>query len=50
VTRGITERMKDIEKVRAQLEGLARKWHAEGEEIAGGHGTAGRGVRTATHA
>ncbi len=30
VTYGITERMKDIEKVLAQLEGLARKWHAEG--------------------
>ena len=29
VTYGITERMKDIEKVLAQLEGLARKWHAE---------------------
>lgn len=30
VTYGITERMKDIEKVLQQLEGLARKWHAEG--------------------
>lgn len=29
VTYGITERMKDIEKVLAQLEGLARRWHAE---------------------
>jgi DNA-binding HxlR family transcriptional regulator len=29
VTYGITERMKDIEKVLQQLEGLARKWHAE---------------------
>jgi len=31
VTCGITERMKDIEKVRAQLEGLARK--AEGKRL-----------------
>jgi DNA-binding HxlR family transcriptional regulator len=30
VTYGITELMKDIEKVLAQLEGLARKWHADG--------------------
>lgn len=30
VTYGITERMKDIEKVFAQLEGLARKWNAGG--------------------
>lgn len=33
VTYGITERMKDIEKVLQQLEGLARKWHAEGAEV-----------------
>jgi DNA-binding HxlR family transcriptional regulator len=30
VTYGITDRMKDIEKVLAQLEGLARKWRTEG--------------------
>ena len=30
VTYGITERMKDIEKVLTQLEGLARKWQGEG--------------------
>ena len=30
VTYGITDCMKDIEKVLHQLEGLARKWHAEG--------------------
>ncbi len=30
VTYGITGKMKDIEKVLAQLEGLARKWQAEG--------------------
>ena len=29
VTYGITERMKDIEKVLAQLEGLSRKWQGE---------------------
>jgi DNA-binding HxlR family transcriptional regulator len=29
VTYGITERMKDLEKVFAQLEGLARKWQRE---------------------
>ena len=33
VTYGITDKMKDIEKVLAQLEGLARKWHAEGVEV-----------------
>ena len=33
VTYGITDRMKDIEKVLAQLEGLARKWHTEGAEV-----------------
>jgi DNA-binding HxlR family transcriptional regulator len=30
VTYGITERMRDIEKVLAQLEALGRKWNAEG--------------------
>lgn len=30
VTYGITDRMKDIEKVLAQMEGLARKWQGEG--------------------
>ncbi len=29
VTYGITDRMKDIEKVLAQLEGLGRKWQGE---------------------
>ena len=29
VTYGITERMKDIEKVLSQLEGLARKWSGQ---------------------
>lgn len=31
VTYGITERMKDIEKVLTQVEALARKWNADGE-------------------
>jgi len=30
VSYGITDRMKDIEKVLAQLEELSRKWHGEG--------------------
>jgi len=34
VTYGITERMRDIEKVLAQLEVLARKWQGEGVKIA----------------
>jgi len=39
VTYGITERMQDIEKVLAQLEGLSRKWQGEGMV-----GAAGRAV------
>jgi DNA-binding HxlR family transcriptional regulator len=38
VTYGITDRMKDIEKVLAQLEGLARKWQGDGMHV-GGKGT-----------
>lgn len=34
VTYGITEKMKDLEKVFAQLEGLARKWRADGRAAA----------------
>lgn len=34
VTYGITDRMKDIEKVLAQLEELARKWQGEGTPAA----------------
>ena len=37
VTYGITDRMKDIEKVFQQLEDLARKWGAEGGSGAGVH-------------
>jgi len=33
VTYGITERMKDIEKVLAQLEALARKWQGDGRAV-----------------
>jgi DNA-binding HxlR family transcriptional regulator len=33
VTYGITDRMKDIQKVLTQLEGLAHKWKAEGAEV-----------------
>jgi DNA-binding HxlR family transcriptional regulator len=44
VTYGITERMKDIEKVLAQLEALARKWRMEGSEIP--LSKTERGVRT----
>ena len=32
VTYGITDRIKDIEKVLAQLEDLSRKWKTEGRE------------------
>jgi len=35
VTYGITDRMRDIEKVLTQLEGLARKWNAEGDSKQG---------------
>lgn len=42
VTYGITDRMRDIEKVFAQLESLARKWQAGGSIPADSerHGTA----------
>lgn len=42
VTYGITERMKDIEKVLGQLEALARKWQGEGTVVGSGRGTAAR--------
>jgi DNA-binding HxlR family transcriptional regulator len=42
VTYGITERMKDIEKVLAQLEALARKWQGEAGEAAPGQKNPGR--------
>jgi DNA-binding HxlR family transcriptional regulator len=34
VTYGITDRMKDIEKVLEQLEGLAQKWQSAGASLA----------------
>jgi DNA-binding HxlR family transcriptional regulator len=42
VTYGITDRMKDIEKVLAQLEGLGRKWQGEGTAAGTGRGTPAR--------
>jgi DNA-binding HxlR family transcriptional regulator len=47
VTYGITDRMKDIEKVLAQLEGLARKWQGE-EAHAGAKGMVARAGRATT--
>src|SRR3954470_9325850 len=38
VTYGITDRMKDIEKVLAQLETLARKWQGDGAQTRAAHG------------
>src|ERR1039458_7047557 len=50
VTYGITDCMKDIEKVLAQLEGLARKWQGEGAP-AGAKGRLARaGHATSSHA
>jgi DNA-binding HxlR family transcriptional regulator len=42
VTYGITDRMKDIEKVLAQMEGLARKWQGEGMTVGAGRGNSAR--------
>ena len=42
VTYGITDRMKDIEKVLVQLEGLSRKWRGEGGPASTGRGDAAR--------
>jgi DNA-binding HxlR family transcriptional regulator len=47
VTYGITERMKDIEKVLVQLEALARKWQSEGGKVAAPIGVESASVRTA---
>src|ERR1039457_7681573 len=49
VTYGITERMKDIEKVLAQLEGLARKWQGKGAKVASGQGTPTHPGRASIH-
>jgi DNA-binding HxlR family transcriptional regulator len=45
VTYGITERMKDIEKVLAQLEGLARKWQGSGMQAEAPSGPASAAAR-----
>lgn len=37
VTYGITDRMKDIQKVLHQLEGLSRKWQDESTKVPTGH-------------
>jgi DNA-binding HxlR family transcriptional regulator len=42
VTYGITDRMKDIEKVLAQLEELSRKWHGDGTTVGAGRQIAAR--------
>lgn len=42
VTYGITDRMKDIEKVLAQLERLSRKWQGEGTAAHTARGAAAR--------
>ena len=49
VTYGITERMKDIEKVLHQLEGLARKWQGKGAKVASGQGTPTHPGRASIH-
>jgi len=50
VTYGITEKMKDIEKVLGQLESLARKWGAQGMNAGHAHGTSMHGARGGTGA
>jgi DNA-binding HxlR family transcriptional regulator len=42
VTYGITERMKDIEKVLVQIEVLSRKWQGEGMAASAGRGASTR--------
>src|SRR5580704_17549748 len=44
VTYGITDPMKDIENVLAQLEALARKWQGKGTAVVGGGTSAGKSV------
>ncbi|MGO9539866.1 MAG: winged helix-turn-helix transcriptional regulator [Terriglobales bacterium] len=50
VTYGITDRMQDIEKVLAQLEGLARKWQGEGKTVPSGHANGGKLLQVSPHA
>jgi DNA-binding HxlR family transcriptional regulator len=42
VTYGITDRMKDIQKVLHQLDELSRKWEGEGTAVSAGRGTPAR--------
>ena len=42
VTYGITDRMKEIEKVFQQLESLARRWRSEGTAVAAVRGASAR--------
>ncbi len=49
VTYGITDRMKDIEKVLHQLEALARKWQGEAPSAAGTKQTPAHLARTGIH-
>jgi DNA-binding HxlR family transcriptional regulator len=51
VTYGITDRMKDIEKVLGQLEGLARKWQGDGSATSTSTGSGSPGKSpAASHA
>jgi DNA-binding HxlR family transcriptional regulator len=50
VTYGITDRMQDIEKVLAQLEGLARKWQGEGANARAKGAVSRAGSATSSHA
>src|SRR5271166_6780959 len=50
VTYGITDRMKDIEKVLHQLDGLARKWQGEGKTVPSGHANGGKLLQVSPHA
>src|SRR5579859_359996 len=50
VTYGITDRMKDIEKVLEQLEALSRKWHAAGTHSAEPQKTEAHMQRAESHA
>ena len=43
VTYGITDRMKDIQKVLGQLESLSRKWQGEGKPVVAGREAVARG-------
>lgn len=47
VTYGITERMKDIQKVLHQLEELSRKWQGEGKPLPIGRSDASPGANPA---